>query len=66
MSVYKVEKNHKISPGFFIATDYFTLRNDSHGACSRDQSCVAIQYILSSWDYEERPLTECFGLLTMG
>jgi hypothetical protein len=27
---------------------------------------VAIRYILSSWNYEERPLKKCFGLLTRG
>jgi hypothetical protein len=40
-----------------IFTKYFTFRNDSNGACSREErSGVAIQYILSSWEYEERSL----------
>jgi hypothetical protein len=56
-----------MSPESFIVTKYFTFRNDNNGACSREkQSGVAIQYILSSWEYEERSLKKCFGLLTTG
>jgi hypothetical protein len=64
--MYKVERNIKYHLNFF-RHNYFTFRNDSNGACSRgEESCVASQCILSSWDYEERPLKKCFGLLTRG
>ena len=56
-----------LKPEYFFATNYFIFHNDSNGACSRgEQWCVAIQYIPSSWDYEEMPLKKFFGLLTRG